>query len=46
MGFILIIGIIIVAMGLLAFVNPRKYIGFFPVVFLLAAVLKRHKRNF
>ncbi len=53
-GIHLIIGIVIVAMGLLAFVNPRKYIGFFPVVFLLAAVLngisgifelKTHKRG-
>ena len=53
-GLHLIIGILIVALGLLAFVNPQTYMGFFPVVFLLAAVLngvsgvfelKTHKRG-
>lgn len=50
----IVIGIAIVLMAVVSFVNPEEYMIFFPVIFLLAAVLnlitgnhkwKRSKRN-
>lgn len=50
----IVIGIAIVLMAVISFVNPEEYMFFFPVIFLLAAVLnlvtgnhklKRSKRN-
>ncbi len=50
----IVIGIAIVLMAVVSFVNPEEYMFFFPVIFLLAAVLnlvtgnhklKRSKRN-
>ena len=35
----IVVGILIVAMGLLAFIYPAENSGLFPVVFFLAAVL-------
>ena len=37
----LVTGIIIVIMGMLAFVNPAENSGLFPLVFSLAAILSR-----
>lgn len=50
----IVIGIAIVLMAVVSFVNPEEYMIFFPVIFLLAAVLnlvtgnyklRRSKRN-
>ena len=50
----IIIGIAIVIMATISFINPEEYMVFFPVIFLLAAVLnlatgrykfKRSKRD-
>lgn len=50
----IVIGIAIVLMAVVSFVNPEEYMFFFPVIFLLAAVLnlitgnhklRRSKRN-
>ena len=50
----IIIGIMVVVMASVSFINPAEYMAFFPVIFLLAAVLnlatgryklKRSKRD-
>ena len=50
----IVIGIAVVIMAFLSFINPEEYMIFFPVIFFLAAVLnlatgryrmKRSKRN-
>lgn len=50
----IVIGVAIVLMAVISFVNPEGYMLFFPVIFLLAAILnlvtgnyklKRSKRN-
>ncbi|MCI7795979.1 MAG: hypothetical protein MR528_06730 [Lachnospiraceae bacterium] len=50
----IVIGIAVVIMAFLSFINPEEYMIFFPVIFCLAAVLnlatgryrmKRSKRN-
>lgn len=50
----IVIGIVVVIMALISFINPEEYMAFFPVIFFLAAVLnlatgkyrmKRGKRN-
>ena len=50
----IVIGIVIVLMAVVSFVNPEEYMIFFPIIFLLAAVLnlvtgnhklRRSKRN-
>lgn len=50
----IVIGIVIVIMASISFINPEEYMGFFPVIFLLASVLnlatgrykfKRSKRD-
>lgn len=35
----IVIGILVVLMAVVSFVNPEKYMFFFPVIFLLAAIL-------
>lgn len=50
----IVIGILVVLMAVVSFVNPEEYMFFFPVIFLLAAILNlatgryklgRSKRN-
>ena len=50
----IVIGIVIVVMASISFINPEEYMFFFPIIFLLAAVLnlatgrykfKRSKRD-
>ena len=50
----IVLGIVIVIMASISFINPEEYMFFFPVIFLLAAVLnlatgrykfKRSKRD-
>lgn len=50
----IVIGILVVLMAVVSFVNPEEYMFFFPVIFLLAAILnlatgryklERSKRN-
>ena len=47
----IIIGIAVVVMAVISFINPEEYMFFFPVIFLLAAILNlvtgkyRYKRS-
>ena len=41
----IVIGAAVVVMAVISFINPEEYMFFFPVIFLLAAIIKSGHRK-